>query len=188
MEQTHLELHEEELGLLKKMIGQVFNSYICDEFLFTPSSFQVVYLVVGGKTYALENSLRVVDYYGAPEDVAVFTLSQWDKPCESRIMNRNTTTTPIKQEILDIELVTDTETMSENGIDVQCITTTKAIIFKLPDRQVVFEKDIWFSENINIYRGKDVQSKIAPPGEDAEGEPPVEFRAERTVTTLSSKR
>lgn len=186
MKQTNLEFSAEEVALLDSMVGKNFDSYVCDEFLFTPSSYQVVYLTIDDCLYALENKLRVIDYYGAPEDVAVLSLSPWDGSCESRIMGRKTITTPINQVIKNIKLVTDTETMSINDVDVQSISKTKAVIFELSERQVVFEKDIWFSEEINIYRGTDVQGKIGSPDEDIESESPAKFRAERKITNLIS--
>lgn len=185
MNHTHLEFQDETISLLSGMIGQRFDNYICDEFLFTPSSYQVVYLTINDAVYALENTLHTVDYYGDTEDVSVFSLGQWDKPCNSRVIGRKTVKTPINQPIVDIKLVFDTDTMSEEGNDIQSITTTKAVLFELPDRQVVFEKDIWFSEGIFVYRGSNVENKIASIGEDVEGEPPVEFRSDRTIVSLA---
>ena len=39
----------EEINLLADMVGKTFESYICDEFVFSPAVYQIVGLHVGGQ-------------------------------------------------------------------------------------------------------------------------------------------
>ena len=52
----------DEKLILKRLIGERFKSYQCDEFLFRPSVYQLVGMNIGHKTYVLENVTQPLDY------------------------------------------------------------------------------------------------------------------------------
>lgn len=86
-------------------------------------------------------------------------------------------------EIADIKLVDDSYEMK--GTKKQKISFTKAIVFELDDRKIVLEKDIWFSEDIFVYRGHAVEGKIAAVDDDLpEGFDGSSFTGSRSISSL----
>lgn len=80
----------------------------------------------------------------------------------------------------------DTQSITKAGENLYAYLYTKALVFVFPNRQIVFERDTWFSEDIVIYRGANVAAKIAPPEEELEESGECEFRVGRKVTSLAS--
>ena len=56
------------------MIGKEFSSFLHDEFNYTQSSTQVIELIIAGKSYYIYSFTEEKDYFGSPEDVAVWTV------------------------------------------------------------------------------------------------------------------
>ena len=177
---------DEKLAL-QGLIGERFKSYQCDEFLFRPSVYQLVGMNIGHKTYVLENVTQPLDYYGSIEDVGgVLSFKEsFAENIESRVVGGSLLTCSIDQEIKDIEIIEDVHTMIKNGVPTYKYSYTKAIVFVLPDRQLAFEKDIWLSEDIFIYKGVHVSDSIMPIESELGESNDCEFVAERLVSKLS---
>lgn len=182
---TDMRMSATEIDLLAGMIGEEFEMYRCDEFVFSPAVYRIVGLYVGGRTFALLNETEELDYFGGVDDVASIGVKEV-KPEEikSHIVDGNLVDNPINQVIEDVIVVTDTEFMSKDGVDLYRYDFTAAIIFVLADRQVVFERDCWFSEDITIYRGPDAMRKIHSPEENASKSKTLDVRMERNVEHL----
>ena len=69
----------QEVQLLKNMVGEVMTKYKCDPFFYSTAGFGIVGFVVEGNAFILTNTTRPMDYYGATEDVAVMNFSQTDE-------------------------------------------------------------------------------------------------------------
>ena len=186
MKTTCTRLDAKSLKLLSNMIGKKFEKYRCDEFKFAPSVYQIVGLYVGDCVYALINETKELDYFGETDDVSVMRVDAVNEnEIKSHLVDGKQIDTPINQIIQDIIVITDTEYMSENGVDLYCYDFTAAIVFVLPDRQVVFERDCWFSEDILIYRGSNVINKIRSLDENASNSSTLEVRTNREIIHLS---
>ena len=175
---------DEKLAL-QSLIGKRFNSYQCDEFLFRPSVYQLVGMSIGHKTYVLENVAKPLDYYGSIEDVGALSFKEsFAENIESRVVGGSLLTFPIDQEIEDIEIIEDVHTMIKDGMPAYKYAYTKAIVFLFSDRQLVFEKDIWLSEDIFIYKGAHASDSIMPMESELEESNDCEFVAQRSALKL----
>ncbi|MDO4854932.1 MAG: hypothetical protein Q4A43_05965 [Coriobacteriia bacterium] len=185
MKTVDIRLPKSQKTLLKELIGKEFKKFRCDKFHFRPAVYQIIGLFVGDNQYALKNEIQPIDYYGSEEDVAVLSFDQVDEQeISSHVIGGKQVDTPINQQINNIRLVEDTHIMSLGEEDAYRFSYTKAIIFDLKDRQIVLEKDIWFSEDILIYRGLNAESKIAAPEAELEESDVCQFRAERRFESL----
>ena len=178
----------EEINLLADMVGKTFESYSCDEFVFSPAVYQIVGLHVGGRAFVLLNEMQENDYFGEGDDVPVINAKE-AAPDEirSHVVGGMLVDTPIDQVIEDIIVFEDTEYMSKDGEDPYRYNFTAAIVFVLFDRQVVFERDCWFSEDFLIYRGPDALQKIKTANENASGSNTLDVRMERGVLHLGQR-
>lgn len=184
MTNLDLRMTERERGILSKLIGRTFDFYQCDEFHFRPAVYQVVYVGIGGGCFALRNQARVVDYFGSEEEVGVLSVEPVnDDSITSYVEGGVQVRTPISLKITDIKLVDDFYEME--GAKRQKISFTKAVVFELGDRKIVLEKDVWFSEDIFVYRGHAVEGKIAAVNDDLpEGFDGFSFAGARSVSSL----
>ncbi len=186
MKITCTRLDAKSIKNLSNMIGQKFEKYRCDEFKFAPSVYQIVGLYVGGCVYALLNETELLDYFGEKDDVSVMRVDAVNRnEIKSHLTNGRQIDTPINQIIQDIIVITDTEYMSKDGVDLYRYDFTAAIVFVFSDRQVVFERDCWFSEDILIYRGPDAIKKISSSDENASDSSTLTVRTNREIVHLS---
>ena len=64
--------------------------------------------------------------------------------------------------IKKITVVNEHQQLFNQGIQTYDVYVTRAIIFEMEDGgEISFEKDIWFSEEINIRRGHDLIDKLS---------------------------
>ncbi|MEG0621258.1 MAG: hypothetical protein RR477_09055, partial [Raoultibacter sp.] len=135
----------------------------------------------------IENEVQPIDYYGSTEDVGVISVKAVsNEAIHSRVQDGKQVETPIGQIIQGIKLIEDTHVMSSGTEDLYEFSYTKAIVFVLPDRQLVLEKDVWLSEDIFIYRGAKAESKIMAIDLELEESDEYKFRATRTTTDLAN--
>ena len=132
------------------MIGKEFSSFLHDEFNYTQSSTQVIELIIAGKSYYIYSFTEEKDYFGSPEDVAVWTVSDEKLPV---VEKKSFIKTPVKETIIGISLIQENQKVFENVEQTYDVLLTRGIVFDLGDRQIAFEKDIWFSEEIIVHRG-----------------------------------
>lgn len=153
-----------ELDIIKEMSGKVFEGYECDPFIFTTSVYGIIGLHVGGKAYTITNFVQVENYYGRDEDVANFRVDI-AKPgaIHSYMDGGKLINTPVDSTISRVRVINEHQKLFYRGEQTYDVQVTRGIIFELSDgRQISFEKDVWFSEEITIERGDDVISKFTP--------------------------
>lgn len=143
------------ISLIRSLLGQTFIQYQCDAFDFTNSVTQIVGLLIDKKTYALTNIQKCVDYFGTPEDIAVFNLSAVaPDQIHSAFEDTKQIVTPINGTIQKIKLINENQKVSINGVIQYDVQLTRCIIFEVNGREISFEKDnVPFSEEIIIRRG-----------------------------------
>jgi hypothetical protein len=175
-----------ERQLLKGLVGCVFREYRCDEFHFRPAVYQIVGFYIDDKIFAIENKTQVLNYFGSQEDVSVLTVSEvLNDEIGSHVEGGKQVAIPINQRIEDIKIIDDVHTMIKEDEIVFEFAFTKAIVFVLPDKKIVFEKDVWMSEDVFIYRGRDAEDKISSPDKDLEEGDDCTFTGNRMTTSLS---
>ncbi len=107
-------------------------------------------LIIAGESYYIYSFTEEKDYFGSPEDVAAWTVSDEKLPV---IEKKSFIKTPINETIIGISLIQENQKVFENDEQTYDVLLTRGIVFDLGDRQIAFEKDIWFSEEIIVHRG-----------------------------------
>lgn len=188
MNTTDTRMSAEEINILAGMVGKRFEKYRCDEFIFSPAVYQIVGLYVDGRTFTLLNETQELDYFGGVDDVAVIGVKEVSPgEIRSHVVGGEMVETPVGQVIEDIIVITDTEYMSKDGADLYRYDFTAAIVFVLSDRQIVFERDCWFSEDFLVYRGPDAFDKIKTAEENASKSNTLDVRMERKIEYLAER-
>ncbi len=149
--------------LIQSWIGKEFNKYKCDAFEFTNSVTQIVGLYIGDEVYALTNVQEAVDYFGTTEDMAVAKLSaSEDAMIKSAFKDVDMISTPVGEEITSVKIVNEQQTMAISGEPAYEVWLTRAVILKVGEREISFEKDtVPFSEEITIQRGYNLIDKVS---------------------------
>ena len=153
-----IRLKSDEVSKLRSMIGKELSAYLHDEFQYTQSSSQVVEVVVGDKKYYIYSFTEEQDYFGTPEDVAVWSVTDEKLP----IVDKKTfVRTPVNETIKGITLIQENQRVFNDGGQTYDVWLTRGMVFDLGERQVAFEKDVWFSEEIIVHRGYDLSSRFS---------------------------
>ncbi len=151
MNTIDIRFDEQEMNLLRSLIGKHLQSYQHDEFRFTPTSTQAVQFVIEGDTpYYLYSFVESQDYFGVREDVAVWSFSDEKLPI---IDKKLFIKTPVREAIKSILLVQENQRTYENNEQAYNVWLTRGIIFDMGENQIAFEKDRWFSEEIIVHKG-----------------------------------
>ena len=184
---TDTRMSEEELALLKGLIGERLERYSCDEFCFASDTWGHATFVVDGVSYEVLNEQGVVDYFGALEDIPWFRVRVAPDGAEkSMLCDTRWVSTPMDDVIEDVLIYNDIQVVEEQH-DRFGFACTSAIVFVFSDCDLVFERDGPFIELIDIYRGPAMRERIAPP--DPGHVSSVEYSGavatcDRTVTSL----
>lgn len=158
MKTIDIRLKTNEIDMLRAMIGREFSAYLHDEFQYTQSSSQAVEIIIGNESYYIYSFTEENDYFGSTEDVAVWSVSDEKYPI---IDSKTFTRTPINETIKAITLVQENQRVYDGNEQIYDVWLTRGIIFDFGDRQVAFEKDIWFSEEIIVHRGYELIEHFA---------------------------
>lgn len=101
MKTIDIRLKLDEVAKLRSMIGKELSAYLHDELQYTQSSSQVV-VIVGDVIYYIYSFTEEQDYFGTPEDVAVWNVSDEKLP----IIDKKTfVRTPVNETITGITLI-----------------------------------------------------------------------------------
>lgn len=158
MKTIDIRLKPEEVSKLRSLIGKELSAYWHDEFHYTQSSSQIVKIVAGDKEYYIYSFAEELDYFGSSEDVAVWSLSDEKFP----IVDKKTfVKTPVNETIKGITLIQENQCVFDENGQTYDVWLTRGIVFDLGDRQIAFEKDVWFSEEIIVHRGYELLTKFA---------------------------
>lgn len=150
--------NDEEMAILRQLIGKKIVSFRHDEFNFNNSSSQVVGIETELGMVYLYNFTEPLDYYGSVEDVAVWKLT---KERYKFVDNKNLISSPVGETVKEIRIVQENQKLFENGTQTYNVWVTRGIIFDFGDHQFAFEKPVWFSEDIYVHKGYDLITKFA---------------------------
>ena len=177
-------LKNEDIQILQAVVGKTLNRIEHDEFVFTNTSSQAVRFVSGGDLFYLYSFTEPLDYYGAEEDVAVWSVEKKEYPL---IADKSFVTTPVQEKIVAVRIVQEHQMLFENAQQTYDVWVTRGIIIDFGGHELAFEKPVWFSEDIVIRKGYDLLEKfqsveeICKAGKWKEG---VTMECSREVMTL----
>lgn len=158
MKTIDIRLKSDEVSKLRSMIGKELSAYLHDKFQYAQSSSQVVEVVVGDKKYYIYSFTEEQDYFGTPEDVAVWSVTDE----KLSIVDKKTfVRTPVNETIKGITLIQENQRVFNDGGQTYDVWLTRGMVFDLGERQVAFEKDVWFSEEIIVHHGYDLSSRFS---------------------------
>ena len=158
MKTIDIRLKPDEVAKLRSMIGKELSAYLHDEFQYTQSSSQVVEVVVGEEIYYIYSFTEEQDYFGTPEYVAVWNVSNEKLP----IVDKKTfVRTPVNETIKGITLIQENQRVFNDAGQTYDVWLTRGIVFDLGERQVALEKDVWFSEEIIVHRGYELSTRFS---------------------------
>ena len=152
-------LKSEDVQILQEAVGKNLDRIEHDEFVFTNASSQAVRFVLGDDLFYLYSFTEPLDYYGAEEDVAVWSVEEKAYPL---IADKSFVTTPVQKRISAIRIVQEHQMLYENAQQTYDVWVTRGIIIDFGDHELAFEKPVWFSEDIVIRKGYDLIEKFQP--------------------------
>lgn len=177
----------DEKALLAGLVGKRFEKYRIDEFVSgtAESSFGMVGLFVDGRVFALTAEQEVHDFFGAREDIAAVSFAETDEAgIAPYLVGVRQVDRPVDRTIEDVLLYEDCQIMRENGEDAFEYRWVGAIVFKLPNSEVVFEPDGWIMESFGVLRGPGASRSVRHADEDIDDEERDRIRAERRVLSM----
>lgn len=147
----------EDLQILQAAVGSTLDRIEHDEFVFSNTSSQAVRFVLEDALFYLYSFTEALDYFGAEEDVAVWSVEKKEYPL---IADKDFVNTPIKERVASIQIVQEHQELFENNQKTYDVWVTRGIIIDFGDHELAFEKPIWFSEDIVIRRGYNLIEKF----------------------------
>ena len=190
MKQIDVRFTENMVNMLQSMIGKEFRKIKCDPFDYSPLVYGLVGLYIDERVFKLDNYIEAQDFFGTLEDVAMFKLhASEDSEIHSCGENVQMIEVPIMTRIVSIRVVEENQRLFVNNKQTYNVWLTRGVIFELEDeREVSFEKSIWFSEFIDVQRGYNLIDRFQPTDSfleewnEAEG---YRGECERVIRTLS---
>ena len=179
MKSIDVRFNQEEISLIKNIVGTTLTKYKCDPFEFSTAVYGIVGICTDKSAYAFTNAIHVMDYYGADEDVAVFRLvKRSDSDIKSLISENTMIELPVNKTIKEIDVINEHQKVFAHDKQTYDVWLTRGIIFRLEDdTEISLEKNVWFSEMITVDKGDNLLNKFTPTrefSEDWEGD----FRGE----------
>lgn len=151
-------------GIFRDMVEKTLLCIMHDPFVYSNSVYGIVGMNFDNTFYKISNKSNVQDYFGAKEDVAIFNITKDEKKnIHSNIEGEKMIEIPINQRIRHINVVNEHQRLYENTQQTYDVWITRGVIIELADGlEISFEKEIWFSEEINIERGYKLIDKFFP--------------------------
>ena len=159
MKKIDIRLKFDEMSILQKLVGKELTAIYHDKFEFVNSSSQAVGFETNEFNFYLYSFVEPLDYFGSIEDVAVWSL---DLNRYALVDEKDFIKTPIKQTVKSIQIVQENQRLYTNEAQIYDIWLTRGIVFDFGDNQILFEKAVWFSEEIYIQKGYNLIEKISP--------------------------
>ncbi len=155
MKQIDVRFTAHDMAAIKSMIGKKMVKYKCDPFESSTSVYGIVGIAFEDAAYAFTNRVSVMDYYGEPEDVALFKMECMPfASIHSMVQNQTMVETPVGNVISDVLVVNERQQLFDNDVKTYEVLLTRGIIFVFEDgHELSLEKNIWFSEDITVEKG-----------------------------------
>ncbi len=131
MKTIDIRLKDDEVEMLRSMIGKELSFIEHDEYQFTPTSSQVLGMVVDNEKYYLYSFNECLDYFGTKKDVAVWSVSDTKLPIIDR---KSFVRTPVNDVVKGIILIQENQRMFEKGEQTYDVWLTRGIIIDVGDR------------------------------------------------------
>ncbi|MCH5210692.1 MAG: hypothetical protein J1F01_06965 [Oscillospiraceae bacterium] len=163
MKTIDVRFDDNTIAALKNIIGRNVKKYKCDPPVVDSTVYGIIGIFIDDKVYKLTNFCEVLDYYGQPEDVAVFRFALSNKDeIKTCLLEGEMIDTPIESLIKEIHVINENQRLFYKEQQTYNVWLTRGLIFILADgSEISFEKDIWFSEFIETQRGHKLISKFS---------------------------
>lgn len=151
-------------AVLRKMIGMEFQCYKCDPYERSSAAYGIIGIKIGNVGYEFSNYVEAADYFGKLEDVATFRLLQsaYDA-IQSPYQESNMIETKVGKILSEIAVVNEKQSLLKGNVKIYEVNVTRGVIFKFRDgSEFSLEKDIWFSEDIIFWQGRNLIYKFEP--------------------------
>lgn len=164
MKKIDFRFSENSMRLFDGFVGKEMNCFVYERLPNISSTiYGAVVISIDNEFYAITNFHETVDYINRRDDVGIFKISLINQERYNEIFAETTPVkTPIKQKITNIKIVNEVqELIQDNTVEFE-VQTVRGIVFILEDgREISFEKDIWFSEFIEVKTGYDLIDSFA---------------------------
>ncbi len=181
-----LRLDKHALSILKRAVHKPLTFYSCQPDEKENSIYQIG-LNIDHTYYRLVNDFVVAELE-SPEEYAKFSIEEMkNDQMDPYLSGVAFKTYPVSSMIKDIKIITDKifYTIGEN--DYHYICDEGIVLMQSEKGTIVFEKEIWFSEEIRILHGTDYQDHLLPikNGWDFEDDLNAAFeRSEKSVLSV----
>lgn len=151
-------LTDEEMNILRQLIGKKIVSFRHEEFRPTHASYGAVGIETEQGMIYLYCQTEPINYFGSVGDEAVLTLTRerhaWlDESPYAYVL---AAASPVNETVKEIHVVQDHQRLYENGEQTFDVWLTWGIIFEFGDYQYSLEKSQGFSGLIFIEKGNDL--------------------------------
>ena len=175
---------QEMVDIISSMKNRTIISYQCaeiDDWSRTYGNFRIN---LEGYSIEFTNKIKEVPFFGATEDVAGFECKQIDpKTAYTPGIIREIQVVPVEEKVQSVEIITDKINVNHGEYE---IAFDNAIIIRTEYQIIMFSRDIWFSETINISDNDDYDSvyPIASVIEHWNNDGEYDVKVKRTKKTL----
>ena len=158
---------DQMIRLLQAMVGKKMIRYKCDPFVYSPTVFGIAGIITENGSYAITNTIEVMDHFGTKEDVAVFRFEERpETSIKSLIDDVTMVDIPVGRVIREIHVINEHQMLYRSNDQTYDVWLTRGIIFIMDDGlEIAFEKNVWFSEMITVDRGEHLIDKFTPVSE-----------------------
>ncbi len=189
MKKIDIRFSKNTMTLLKSLIGKKMDYFACFRLGYTSSVYGMVLFKINGDFYWLTNRLETMDYMNKVDDVGVFKFEKTDINTVEKFLEGNPLTeTPIDQTISEIRIMNENQQLFHNNIQTYDVNTVRGLVFVLQDgREISLEKEIWFSEMINVRTGHKLMDEYDTMDDfmkNWEEFPDYDTKGSREITTL----
>lgn len=183
MKKIDIRLKSQEILMLKNLVGKELKAIYHDKFDFVNSSSQVVGFEAENFVFYLYSFVESLDYFGSAEDVAVWSV---ETKKYAMVESKDIIKTPILKTVKNIQIIQENQRLYKKNAQIYDVWVTRGIIIDFGDRQISFEKAVWFSEEIYIQRGNNLIEKFSSVNSFIENDWDDELYAEcsREITVI----
>lgn len=186
-------LNPEQEAFLKSLIGKKVDKIRHDRFDYSNVSYERVTIFCEDEVYELNNGVEALDFMWddfGEETVVVFKFFKtedkgidYDYGCEGYPAQVET---PVEKTLIDVILVEDhVEAFGRaSGDRFSQHDYVKGAILVFEGIKYSFVRDVWFSDDITIYKGNNPEAKIGDPDEDWEPGEEVYYTNVRKMLSL----
>ncbi len=160
---TDVRFDEATREVIQSLCGKELMSFECDDAAFGPFGVNAVETIafhVGDACFEIRNLMEAHDRMGSHCDVAVLHFGRCEK-FRSALAKTRAVKTPIEERIRSIKVVEETQQILNKNTIVDEIHLVRGIVFTLGDgSELAIEKDVWFSKNLILTRGRNLISEF----------------------------